>query len=156
MQGNPRVIDLLNRLLSLELRAINQYFLHAKMCENWGYERLAKRLREQSLAEMKDAEELVDRVLYLEGLPNLQRFDAFMVGETVPEQLQLALELESEAVAQISALMAACDEEGDAGTREFLAPGLLEEQAHISWIESQLTLIKQIGEASHLTQQVHE
>ena len=156
MQGNPRIIDLLNRLLSLELRAINQYFLHAKMCENWGYERMAKRLREQSLAEMKDAEELVDRVLYLEGLPNLQRFDAFMVGETVPEQLQLALELESEAVAQISALMAACVEEGDTATREFLAPNLLDEQTHINWIESQLTLVKQLGEANYLTQQVRE
>jgi bacterioferritin len=156
MQGNPRIIDLLNRLLSLELRAINQYFLHAKMCENWGYEHMAKRLRDQSLAEMKDAEELVDRVLYFEGLPNLQRFDAFMVGETVPEQLQLALELENEAVAQISALMAACVEEGDTATREFLAPKLLDEQTHINWIESQLTLVKQIGEANYLTQQVRE
>ncbi|MBV9580535.1 MAG: bacterioferritin [Chloroflexi bacterium] len=156
MQGNPRIIDLLNQLLSLELRAINQYFLHAKMCENWGYERMARRLREQSFAEMKDAEALVDRVLYFEGLPNLQRFDAFMVGETVPEQLQLALELENEAVTQISGLMAACVEEGDTATREFLAPGLLDEQEHISWIESQLTLVKQLGEANYLTQQVRE
>ncbi|MBV9322587.1 MAG: bacterioferritin [Chloroflexi bacterium] len=156
MQGNPRIIDQLNGLLSLELRAINQYFLHSKMCENWGYERMAKRLRDQSFAEMKDAEELVDRVLYFEGLPNLQRFDGFMVGETVPEQLQLALELENDAVAQISGLMAACIEEGDTPTREFLAPKLLEEQTHISWIESQLTLIKQIGEANYLTQQVRE
>jgi bacterioferritin len=156
MQGNPRIIDLLNQLLSLELRAINQYFLHAKMCENWGYERMGKRLRDQSLAEMKDAEEIVDRVLYFDGLPNLQRFDGFLVGETVAEQLQLALELENEAVAQITALMGACVEEGDTGTREFLAPKLLDEQTHISWIESQLTLVKQIGEANFLTQQVRE
>ena len=156
MQGNPRITDLLNRLLSLELRAINQYFLHSKMCENWGYERMAKKLRDQSFAEMKDAEEIIDRVLYFEGLPNLQRFDAFMVGETVREQLQLALELETEAVEQITALMSACTEEGDTGTREFLAPKLLEEQTHISWIESQLTLVKQIGEANYLTQQVRE
>src|SRR5436309_9413960 len=140
MQGNPRIIEGLNRLLSLELRAINQYFLHSKMCENWGYERMAKRLREQSFEEMKDAEEIIDRVLYFDGLPNLQRFDAFMVGETVGEHLQLALEMEQDAVAQIGALMAACVEEGDTGTREFLAPKLLEEQTHISWIESQLTL----------------
>src|SRR3954452_5089701 len=100
MQGNPRIIEGLNGLLSLELRAINQYFLHSKMCENWGYERMAKRLREQSFAEMKDAEELVDRVLFFDGLPNLQRADAFAVGETVPEQLELALEMEREAVAQ--------------------------------------------------------
>src|ERR1051326_1453348 len=156
MQGKPRIIELLNGLISLELRAINQYFLHSKMCENWGYERMAKRLREQSFAEMKDAEELVDRVLYFDGLPNLQRFDGFMVGERVPEQLELALELENEAVAQISALMQACTDEGDTATREFLAPKLLEEQTHISWIESQLTLIKQIGEANYLTQQVRE
>ena len=156
MQGKPRIIELLNGLISLELRAINQYFLHSKMCENWGYERMAKRLREQSFAEMKDAEELVDRELYFDGLPNLQRFDGFMVGESVPEQLQLALELENEAVAQISALMQACIDEGDTATREFLAPKLLEEQTHISWIESQLTLIKQIGEANYLTQQVRE
>src|SRR5919202_2952275 len=117
---------------------------------------MAMRLREQSFAEMTDAEELVDRVLYFDGLPNLQRFDAFAVGETVAEQLQLALELEKEAVEQITALMAACNEEGDTGTREFLAPKLLDEQTHISWIESQLTLITQIGEANYLTQQVRE
>jgi bacterioferritin len=156
MQGSLRIIDLLNKLLSLELRAINQYFTHYKVCQNWGYERMAKKFREQSLAEMTDAEEIMDRVLYFEGMPNLQRFDGFMVGETVPEQLQLSLELEKEAVAQITALMAACQEEGDIGTREFLAPKLLEEQAHISWIESQLTVIDQIGVANYLTQQVRE
>jgi bacterioferritin len=156
MQGSPRIVDLLNRLLSLELRAINQYFLHYKMCENWGYERLAKRLRSQSLAEMTDAEEIIDRILYFDGLPNLQRFDAFAVGETVHEQLQLALELEKEAVDQITALMAACVEEGDAGTREFLAPKLLEEQEHINWFESQLMLVEQVGDANYLAQQIRE
>jgi bacterioferritin len=154
MQGSPRIVDLLNKLLSLELRAINQYFLHYKMCENWGYERMAAKFRSQSMAEMTDAEEIIDRVLYFDGLPNLQRFDAFEVGETVAEQLQLALETEKDAVEQITALMTACLEEGDTGTREFLAPKLLDEQTHISWIESQLTLVQQIGEANYLTQQV--
>ena len=154
MQGSPRIVDLLNKLLSLELRAINQYFLHYKMCENWGYERMAAKFRSQSMAEMTDAEEIIDRVLYFDGLPNLQRFDAFDVGETVAEQLQLALETEKDAVEQITALMTACMEEGDTGTREFLAPKLLDEQTHISWIESQLTLVQQIGEANYLTQQV--
>src|SRR5215216_5716369 len=148
MQGSPRIVDLLNTLLTLELRAINQYFLHYKMCENWGYERMAKKFRSQSMAEMTDAEEIIDRILYFDGLPNLQRSDPFAVGETVPEQLQLALELEKEAVQQITSLMTACMEEGDTGTREFLAPKLLEEQDHISWIESQLTLVQQIGEAN--------
>ncbi len=156
MQGSPRIVELLNSLLSLELRAINQYFTNYKLCENWGYERLAAKLREQSMGEMKDAEEIMDRILFLDGLPNLQRFDGFQVGETAPEQLELALELEKEAVEQISALMAACMEEGDLGTREFLAPKLLDEQAQIDWIESQLTLISQIGAANYLTQQVHE
>jgi len=156
MQGSPRVIDLLNQLLSLELRAINQYFLHYKMCENWGYERMAKRLKQQALAEMTDAEEIMDRVLFFDGLPNLQRFDGFSVGETVAEQLQLALELEKEAVALIDKMMAACVEEGDTGTREWLAPKLLEEQTHIDWIESQLTLHAQIGDQLYLSQQVRE
>jgi bacterioferritin len=154
MQGSPRIIDLLNNLLSFELRAINQYFLHYKMCENWGYERMAAKFRSQSMAEMTDAEEIIDRILYFDGLPNLQRFDAFEVGETVAEQLQLELETEKAAVEQITALMAVCTEEGDTGTREFLAPKLLDEQTHISWIESQLTLVQQIGEANYLTQQV--
>src|SRR5438045_6935098 len=101
MQGSPRIVDLLNKLLSLELRAINQYFLHYKMCKNWGYERMAAKFRSQSMAEMTDAEEIVDRVLYFDGLPNLQRFDAFDVGETVAEQLQLALETEKDAVEHI-------------------------------------------------------
>src|SRR5215213_8690010 len=98
MLGSPRIIDQLNQLLSLELRAINQYFLHAKMCQNWGYERMAKRLRQQAFAEMTDAEEIMDRILFFDGLPNLQRLDGFMVGETMVEQLQLALDLEKEAV----------------------------------------------------------
>src|SRR5919197_6598293 len=147
MQGSPRILDLLNKLLTLELRAINQYFTQYKLCQNWGYERMAKKFREQSLAEMTDAEELMDRILYFDGMPNLQRSEGFMVGETVAEQLQLSLELEKDAVQEISALMAACVEEGDTGPREFLAPKLLEEQNHINWIESQLALIAQLGDA---------
>jgi bacterioferritin len=156
MQGSPRIIDLLNGLLSLELRAVNQYFLHYKMCENWGYERMAKKLRAQSLAEMTDAEEIIDRILFFDGQPNLQPFEGFSVGKSVPEHLQLALELEKEAVKRITTVMTACNEEGDTGTREFLAPKLLEEQTHISWLESQLTLLEQIGVANYLAQQIRE
>jgi bacterioferritin len=156
VQGSPRIVDLLNGLLSLELRAVNQYFLHYKMCENWGYLRLAKKLRQQSMGEMTDVEEIMDRILYFDGLPNLQRFDPFSVGETVVEQLELALEMEKEAVGQITSLMKACEEEGDIGTREFLAPKLLEEQTHINWLESELTLITQVGAANYLTQQIRE
>jgi bacterioferritin len=156
MLGSPRIVDLLNQLLSLELRAINQYFLHYKMSENWGYERMAKRLKQQAMAEMTDAEEIMDRILFFDGLPNLQRFDGFSVGETVVEQLQLALELEKEAVELITRMMAACQEEGDTGTREWLAPKLLEEQTHIDWLETQLTLHAQIGDQLYLAQQVHD
>ncbi|MDQ3809515.1 MAG: bacterioferritin [Chloroflexota bacterium] len=156
MQGSPRIIDLLNQLLSLELRAINQYFLHTKMCQNWGLERMAKRLREQSFAEMRDAEEIMDRILFFDGLPNLQRVDAFSVGETVLEQLQLALDLEREAVGLIQGMMAACVEEGDVATREWLAPKLLEEQTHIDWLESQLALHARIGDQLYLAQHVRE
>jgi bacterioferritin len=156
MQGNPRIVDLLNQLLSLELRAINQYFLHYKMCENWGYERMAKRLRKQSMAEMTDAEEIMDRILFFDGLPNLQRFDGFAVGETLIEQLQLALDLEKEAVDLIDKMMAACVAEGDTATREWLAPKMLEEQTHIDWLETELTLHSQIGDQFYLAQQVRE
>src|SRR5207245_233471 len=156
MQGSPRIIDLLNGLLSLELRAINQYFLHSKMCENWGYEHMAKTLRNQAMAEMVDAEEIVDRILYMDGLPNMQRLDGFAVGETVPEQLELALELEKEAVQEITALMAACNEEGDTGTREFLAPKHLHEDGHMGCGESQLTLLEQLGAAQQLAEQVRD
>jgi bacterioferritin len=105
---------------------------------------------------MTDAEEIMDRILFFDGLPNLQRFDGFSVGETVAEQLQLALELEKEAVELITRMMAACQEEGDTGTREWLAPKLLEEQTHIDWLETQLTLHAQIGDQLYLAQQVHD
>jgi bacterioferritin len=155
MQGTRRVIELLNEVLTAELTAVNQYFLHAKMCENWGYERLARHNREESIGEMKDAEALVDRILYLEGAPNLQRLGSVMVGENVPEQLRLDLAVEREAIARLNRAIAACTEEGDHGTRELLEEILEGEESHADWLETQLHLIGELGETHYLAQQLH-
>jgi bacterioferritin len=156
LQGDPRVLELLNQHLTLELTAINQYFLNARMCDNWGYRRLAKRHREISLEEMRDTEELIDRILYLDGHPNLQRLGTVRVGETPVEQITLALELERGAVRALNGHVAACTEIGDQGTREFFAAMIAEEEAHVDYWETQLATIEQIGEAHYLAQQVRE
>lgn len=156
MNGDPRVIDALNELLTLELTVVNQYFVHSKMCENWGYQRLAARFRADAMDEMKDAEEIIDRVLYFDGVPNVQRLGTVALGETVAEQLRLALDAERNAVALLGKGIAASDEAGDGGTREFLAPKILEEEAHIDWLETQLGLLEHVGEANYLAQQIRE
>ncbi len=156
MQGDPRILELLNQHLTFELTAINQYFLNARMCDNWGYARLAKRHRELSLEEMRDTEELIDRILYLDGLPNLQRLGTVKVGETAVEQIRLALELERAAVRNLNDHVATCSEVGDQGTREFLAAMIAEEERHVDWWETQLVTIDQLGEALYLAQQVRD
>ena len=108
MQGDPAIISMLNDVLTAELTAINQYFIHAKMCSNWGYERLAEHSREESIEEMKHADEIIERILFFDGVPNMQRLNPVRVGETVPEQFQLDLELEYEAVKRCNAGIAAC------------------------------------------------
>lgn len=156
MQGDQRVIDALNDLLTLELTVVNQYFVHSKMCENWGFKRLADRFRKDAMDEMKDAEEIIERVLYFEGVPNVQRLDTVALGETVGEQLRLALDAERNAVGLITSAIKAADAAGDEPTREFLAPHLLEEEAHIDWLETQLSLLEQVGEQNYLAQQIRE
>ena len=156
MHGHPRVVELLNQHLTFELTAINQYFLNARMCDNWGYARLAKRHRELSLEEMRDTEELIDRILYLEGLPNLQRLGTVKVGETPLEQIRLAAELERTAVGNLNGYVATCVDVGDQGTREFLAGMIAEEEAHLDWWETQLATVEQLGEALYLAQQVRD
>ncbi len=156
MKGNDRIIELLNEVLSWELTAINQYFIHAKMCENWGYLRLADYIRKESIGEMKHAEVLLERVLYLEGIPNLQRLYKVNVGETVPEQLDLDRGLEVQALARLNQGIALCAEVGDAGSRELLAEILVSEEEHLDWIETQLALLATIGEPAYLAQQVRE
>lgn len=156
MQGNAEVIELLNDVLTAELTAVNQYFIHAKMCGNWGYERLADTVRDESIDEMKHAEELIERILYLEGVPNLQRLGSVRVGQTVPEQLRLDLEVEVEAVTRLNAGIAACVAAGDNGTREMLEEILTDEEEHADWLETQLGLIEQVGEAHYLAQQIKD
>ena len=154
MQADPRIIELLNKVLTFELTAINQYFLNARMCRNWGYERLAERHMAISKDEMRDTEELIDRVLFLEGLPNLQRLNHVAVGETPLEQMRLALDLERTALRNLHDGIALCVEVGDQGTREFLAGMLAEEEAHCDYWETQLAAVDAVGEANYLAQQL--
>jgi bacterioferritin len=156
MKGHDQVVTLLNDILTAELTAINQYFIHARMCENWGYQRLWKKLREESIGEMKHADQLIERILYLEGVPNVQRLGKVSVGQTVPEQLRLDLELERVAVAALNAGIEVCRSLGDNGTRDLLEDVLEAEEDHINWIEAQLELIKQVGEPHYLSQQIKD
>jgi bacterioferritin len=156
MRGHEQVITLLNDVLTAELTAINQYFIHARMCENWGYQRLWKKVREESIGEMKHADRLIARVLYLEGVPNVQRLGKVNVGETVPEQLRLDLEVEKAAIKMLNDGIERCRTLGDHGSRDLLEDLLEGEEEHANWIEAQLTLIQQMGEAHYLAQQVHD
>ncbi len=154
MQGHKEIIELLNEVLTAELTGINQYFVHAKLCHHWGYERLAHHIRHESIDEMKHADKVIDRILYLEGIPNLQRLSKVNVGETVPEQLTLDLALERDAIARLNKGVALCVSLGDNGSRELLAELLVSEEEHADWLETQIGLIKQIGEAHYLSQQL--
>lgn len=154
MKGNRDVINALNEVLAAELVAINQYFMHAKMCENWGYLALAKQNRAESIDEMRHAESLVQRILFLEGLPNLQRLDKLTIGQTVPEQLQADLDLEYRAVARLSSAISLCRDKGDSASEELLKTILRAEEMHIDFLETQLGLIKQLGEALYLSRQL--
>ncbi len=155
MQGDPEIIELLNEVLTAELTAINQYFIHAKMCENWGYRRLAEKVRDESIDEMKDADELIERILYLEGVPNLQRLGSVTVGETVAEQFALDLVVEKAAVERYNRGIELAVAKGDNGTRELLEQRLKGEESHADWLETQLTLIDQVGLQNYLAQQIN-
>ena len=156
MKGNAKVIESLNEILTMELSGINQYFIHSKLCESWGFERLADKIREESLSEMKHAEQVIDRILHLEGVPNVQRLDKIKIGEKVSEQLKADLDLEVAAISRFNKAIALAVEVGDNGSREMLAAMLTSEEAHLHWLDSQLELIKQIGESNYLAQQVHK
>ena len=151
-----QIVDALNALLTLELTGVNQFFLHARMCRNWGYDRLADLIRHRSIDEMKHAEKLVDRVLYLEGVPNLQRLDKLRIGESVPEILQLDYEHEKKLVDAMKADVALFLQLADHGSRQMVEEMLSGEEEDIDWFESQLELIKQVGEAHYLAQQIKE
>ena len=154
MKGHDQVIQVLNDVLTAELTAINQYWIHARMCENWGYERLWKKIRDESLGEMKHADRLVERILYLEGVPNLQKLGKVNVGQTVREQLRLDLEVEKAAVKALNSGIETARSLGDNGTRELLESLLEGEEEHANWLEAQLTLIEQVSEGNYLAQQI--
>jgi bacterioferritin len=155
VQGDEQVIALLNEVLTAELTAVNQYFLDAKMFDNWGYGRLGSRFRAESIDEMKDADELIERILYLEGHPNVQRLGTIKIGETASEKFTLALELEKEAIERLNRGIALSVEKADNGSRELLEKILLGEEEHADWLETQLALISSIGDATYLGQQIH-
>ena len=154
MQGDAEIIEVLNEILTAELTAINQYFIHAKMREDWGFAKIAEKARDESIDEMKDAEKVIDRILYLDGVPNLQRYDPVLVGETVTEQYRLELETETKAIERYNRAIALAVSKGDNGTRELCESRLVDEEAHADWLESQLNVIETIGVENYLAQQL--
>jgi len=156
MKGDPQILELLNAVLTAELTAINQYFIHHKMCENWGYQRLSHKKREESIGEMKDADAVIERILYLEGVPNMQRLNPVRVGEDAIEQHKLDLALERDAIGRLNQGIAACVAKGDNGTRELLERILVGEEAGADWLESQLHIVGEIGKERYLAEQIHD
>ncbi len=156
MRGNPEVIDVLNRALTIELTAINQYFCQAKMCKNWGFFKLADKHYHESLGEMKHAEKLIDRILFLEGIPEIARYDVICVGSEVKEQFQNDLQLEMKGVQLYNQAIEVCTRLKDNGTRDLIEPILVESEEHVDWLETQLELIEKVGLQNYLTEQMGE
>jgi bacterioferritin len=156
MKGNSQVIDLLNEVLTGELTAINQYFLHAKMLDNWGYKHLGKYVRDESIDEMKHADRLIERILFLEGLPNLQRLGKLSIGETVKEQFANDLALEYDAIKRLNDGIALCRSVGDNGSEHLLREVLVSEEEHVDWLETQQELMRQLGDVPYLAEQIRK
>jgi len=156
MKGDAKVIAILNEVLKAELTAINQYFLHAEMCENWGYEKLAKHTRKESIEEMTHAEKLMERILYLDGTPNMTDYFKINIGPNVKAQLQNDLNVEYDAVKRLNRGVALCVQVGDNGSRELLESILTDEEEHIDWLEAQLHAISEMGIENYLAQHLHE
>jgi bacterioferritin len=154
MKGDPRVIDVLNDVLTGELTAVNQYFLHAKMCLNWGYQYLGKKIYDESIGEMKHADKLIERILFLEGLPNLQKLNKLAIGQGVIEILKNDLANELQTVPRLNKGIQLCRDLGDNGTESLLTSILVESEEHVDWLEAQLTLVAQLGDAHYLSQQI--
>jgi bacterioferritin len=154
MQGSPKIKTALDELLSAEMGAINTYFVNAKLLEHWGYTTLAAKLYEESMAEMRHAEQLVNRIIYLDGIPNLNKLGRVKPGETVPDQFRSALDLEAAQVDRLVKTIGTCRAEGDDGTRLVLEPMVTAGEATIDWVETQLSLIDKVGEANYLAQQL--
>jgi bacterioferritin len=155
-KGDPKIIEKLNEVLTSELTAINQYFIHSKMLANWGYKKLAKDKYEESIEEMKDADKVIDRILYLDGIPNMQRLNPVRVGETITEMHTVDLALEVGAVERLNSAIGAARAVGDNGTRMLLEEILTGEEHAVDHLEAQLGIIKAIGEAAYLAEHIHE
>jgi bacterioferritin len=156
MQGQPEVIDALNRALTIELTAINQYFCQAKMCQNWGLKKLGQKHYHESIGEMKHAEKIIDRILFLEGVPEIARYDVIRVGTNVKEQFENDLKLEMSGVTHYNQTIDLCIRLKDNGTRELIDPILAESEEHVDWLETQLHLIEQVGLQNYLQAQMGE
>ena len=156
MRGDPAVIEALNGILTAELTSINQYFVHAKMCSNWGFKKLASKKRQESIEEMKHADEVIERILFLDGVPNMQRLGPVRVGENVPEQFKLDLAMELDAVKRYNEAIVLCTQKNDAGTRELLEHLLKGEEDSVDWHEQQLGVIGTIGAERYLAEQLGE
>ena len=154
MQGIPQVIDALNRALTIELTAINQYFCQAKMCGNWGFLKLYEKHEEESIGEMKHAEQLIERILFLEGIPEIARYDVIRVGSDIKQQFENDLQLELNGVKVYNAAVELCTTLKDNGTREILEPILSESEGHVDWLETQLHLIEAVGLQNYLAEQM--
>jgi bacterioferritin len=156
MKGKPKVIALLNEALKEELTAINQYFLHAEMCENWHYSKLGDYIKKQSIDEMKHAEELIERILFLDATPNMTELMTLTVGKNVKEQLESDLKLELAAVEMYNRSVQVCREEGDNVSRELFERLLKDEEEHVDWLEAQLHQVQEMGYERYLSQQIRE
>jgi bacterioferritin len=156
MKGDPQVLDALNRALTVELTAINQYFCQAKMCQNWGFLKLYDKHYHESMGEMKHAEKLIERILFLEGVPEIARYDVIRVGADIREQFENDLKLEMTGVQHYNATVDLCIRLKDNGTRELIEPILAESEEHVDWLETQLYLIDTIGMENYLTEQMGE
>ena len=156
MKGNPKVLAALNEALHEELTAISQYFLHAEMCENWHYEKLGQFIKKQSIDEMKHAEELIERILFLDGIPKMSDPLQLTIGETVKDQLAADLKLEISAVAQYNRAVETARTEGDNASRELFERLLKDEEKHVDWLEAQMHQIKELGYERYLSQQIKE
>jgi bacterioferritin len=156
MQGDPEIIEALNEVLTSELTAINQYFIHHKMCDNWGYSKLSHKKREESIEEMKHADIVIERILYFDGTPNMQRLSPVRVGEDPIEQHELDLALEVEAVERLNKAISVARDKSDNGTRDLLERILCEEEESVDWHEAQLHLAKEVGRERYLAEMIND
>jgi bacterioferritin len=154
MKGNEEVVQVLQDVLCAELTAINQYFIHARMCENWGYKRLAEHVRKESIEEMRHAQQVIDRILYFDGAPNMQKYMKINVGKTVPDQFRSDLEVEYQAVPRLNKGIEVARAHSDNGTRALLEQILKDEEDHVDFLEAQLGMIKEMGVENYLAQQM--